>query len=387
MAIDYKKELETASKTMILVHDPDTLIRMIVRMIVGKVQVSHASILLQDKNKTSYVLNVSRGSRGLKVPKGFTRMDADNPLIRFFRERKDKVIFNSDVLLYDEGKRFMGLIADSDLKDLLSKTLYQMELFETIACIPSYFRDELLGILMLGGKQRDVSFDRDELDFFIALAHDVAMALRNAQLFNDLKLELKKKEEMFLQMTLTLAAAIEAKDHYTHGHTNRVTNFSLEIAKKISASHKKLVDASIYEDIKLAALLHDIGKIGVPEAILNKQGPLSTEEWERIKQHPLIGVNILQPIHELKTAILGVKYHHERFDGKGYPEGLRGDQIPLVACIIAVADAYDAMTTDRPYRKGLSKEQAVEEIKLQSGKQFSPIAVQAFLEAVEDQSI
>jgi len=350
MAIDYKKELETASKTMILVHDPDTLIRMIVRMIVGKVQVSHASILLQDKNKTSYVLNVSRGSRGLKVPKGFTRMDADNPLIRFFRERKDKVIFNSDVLLYDEGKRFMGLIADSDLKDLLSKTLYQMELFETIACIPSYFRDELLGILMLGGKQRDVSFDRDELDFFIALAHDVAMALRNAQLFNDLKLELKKKEEMFLQMTLTLAAAIEAKDHYTHGHTNRVTNFSLEIAKKISASHKKLVDASIYEDIKLAALLHDIGKIGVPEAILNKQGPLSTEEWERIKQHPLIGVNILQPIHELKTAILGVKYHHERFDGKGYPEGLRGGSIELGARILAVSDTFDAMTTDRPYR-------------------------------------
>jgi len=387
MAIDYKKELETASKTMILVHDPDTLIRMIVRMIVSKVKVSHASILLQDKSSNSYILNVSRGSRGLKIPKGFTRMDADNPLIRFFRERKDKIIFNKDVFLYEEGKHFLDLIAESDLKDLLGKALYHMELFETAACIPSYFRDELLGILLLGGKEGNATFAREELDFFVALSHDVAMALRNAQLFNDLKLELRKKEEMFIQMTLTLAAAIEAKDHYTHGHTNRVTNFSLEIARKISVSHKKLVDNAVYEDIKLAALLHDIGKIGVPEAILNKQGPLSTEEWERIKQHPLIGVNILQPIHELENAILGVKYHHERFDGKGYPEGLRGDHIPLIASIIAVADAYDAMTTDRPYRKGLSREQAVEEIKLQSGKQFAPIAVTAFLEAVQDQSI
>ncbi|MDD5348476.1 MAG: HD domain-containing protein, partial [Candidatus Omnitrophica bacterium] len=118
--------------------------------------------------------------------------------------------------------------------------------------------------------------------------------------------------------------------------------------------------------------------------ILNKQGALTEEEWKAIKEHPMKGVGILLPIPELKTAVLGVKYHHERYDGSGYPEGLKGEQIPVIAAIIAVADAYDAMTSDRPYRKGLSREQAIDEIKRQNGKQFHPQIVAAFLELSEE---
>jgi len=387
MAIDYKKELEKASKTMILVHDPDILIKMIMRMIVQKAKVSHCSILLHDRTKDSYILTVSRGNSGMKIPEGYTRMDQDNPMVRFFRERKNGLLFNSEVLVYDEVKKFTDLIANSELKNLLSQTLYQMELFETIICIPSYFREDLLGILLLGKKSDESIFGHDELDFFIALSQDVAMAVRNAQLFNDLRLELEKKQSLFFHTTIAMAAAIEAKDHYTHGHTSRVTNYALEITRKLSQKNKKIDDTKFFEDIHIASLLHDIGKIGVPESILNKEGPLDPNERKKINEHPTIGVNILQPIHELETVLLGVKYHHERFDGNGYPEGLKGEQIPLIAAIISVADSFDAMTSDRPYRKGLPKNKAIEEIQLQSGKQFDPNVVLAFLEVIAENRI
>ncbi len=387
MAIDYKKELETASKTMILVHDPDVLIKMIVRMIVQKAQVSHCSILLHDRAKNSYILTVSRGRSGLKVPEGFTRMDMDNPLVRFFREHKNNLLFNKEVLVNEEIKKLLPLIAGSELKELLSKSLYQMELFETIVCIPSYFRDDLLGILLLGKKQDNNDFDHGELDFFVALSQDVAMAIRNAQLFNDLKTELEKKQKLFFHTTVAMAAAIEAKDRYTHGHTSRVTNYAIEIAKKLSQKNKKLHENKFFEDIRIASLLHDIGKIGVPESILNKEGPLDPEEIKKINEHPMIGVNILQTIPELDYVLSGIKYHHERFDGNGYPEGLNDGQIPLIALIISVADSFDAMTSDRPYRKGFSREKAVEIIKQESGKQFDPNIVSTFLEIIAENKI
>lgn len=387
MAIDYKKELEGASKTMILVHNPDTLIKLVVRMIVQKVKVTHAGILTRSFNQDNYVLTVSRGTKGLKIPAGFTRMDIDNPLIRFFKEHKDKDIFNSEGLIYHEGKKFLEQLDDSGLKNFLSQALYQMEIFETVTCIPSYFGDDLLGILLLGKKKDGTDFHEDELSFFVALAYDVAMAIKNAQLFKDLEAkhreledELEKKKSLFLHTTVALAAAIDAKDHYTHGHTNRVTNVSLEIAGKLAEKNQREFDTQFLENIQIASLLHDIGKIGIPEGILNKNGPLTPEEWIKIKEHPNIGVTILHPIRELETAMLGVKYHHERYDGLGYPDGLKGEEIPLVAAIIAVADAFDAMISDRPYRPGLSKVKAIEEIKSNSGKQFNPRVASAFIE-------
>jgi len=307
-------------------------------------------------------------------------MDMNNPLIRFFRERKNKLIFNNDYLIYDEGKSFVEQIGDSDLKQLLLGALHQMEIFETTACIPSYFGDDLLGILLLGKKNDEKTLGNDEMNFFIALAQDVAMAIKNAQLFTELKSELENKRSLFYHTTIALAAAIDAKDHYTHGHTNRVTNVSLEIARKLGEKNKKEVTEQFLEEVHIASLLHDIGKIGIPEAILNKVSPLTEEERKKIKEHAMIGVTILQPIRELRGSILGVRYHHERYDGKGYPEGLKGEEIPLIASIISVADAFDAMISDRSYRKGLSKEEAIAEIKDENGTQFDPQVVAAFME-------
>jgi HD-GYP domain-containing protein (c-di-GMP phosphodiesterase class II) len=384
MSIDYKKALETASKSMIRVHDPDKLIKMIVRMIVQKVKVSHANILLHDKAKNSYVLTVSRGPRGLKVPVGFTKMDHTNPLIRLFIEKQDdntkaELLFGDNGVSYFKGKKFLDILANQDLNQLLRDALYQMEIFETVLCIPSYFVDELIGILLLGKKQDGTEFDKDEIDFFTALASDVAMAINNAQTFKelqqafvDLKSELERNKRLFISITDAMAAAIDAKDHYTHGHTTRVKDVSHLICDRLA--HKKYigVDAKFREHVDIASVLHDIGKIGVPEAILNKQGPLTPEEFSIIKNHPSIGENILKSIDGLEDCLLAVKYHHERYDGTGYPEGLKGDRIPLIAAIICVADAYDAMVSDRPYRKGLPKEKAINEIVTLAGKQFHP---------------
>ena len=388
MTIDYKKELESAAKTMILVHDTQILIKLIVRMIVHKVKVSHAAILLHDTEKDTYVLTVSRGAKGLKVPKGFARMDKDNALIQFFTQRLDEKLFNDGVVVYEEAQEFLKQDeTEAHLKQMLKDTLYQMEIFDSRVAIPSFFRDELLGILLLGQKDSSERFGRDELDFFVALASDVAMAIRNAQLFKELEKELDAKKRLFIHTTIALAAAIDAKDHYTHGHTARVTSLSLEIARKLSERNYDAIDEKFLEHLQYAGLLHDIGKIGVPEAILNKEGTLVGKEKEKMQEHAILGSAILQPIKELETAILGVKYHHERYDGSGYPEGLKGDQIPLVASIISIADSFDAMTTDRPYRKGLTRQQAVDEIRRESGKQFSPVIVEALVELYQENRI
>ena len=152
MAVDYKKELEAAAKSMILVHEPNTLIRMIVRLMVQKVKVLHAGILLHDDRRNTYILRVSRGPTGVKIPRGFARMDYDNPLIRFFREQKRIKIFKDGLIIYQEAKRFLRKSADIKLKKIIKGILHQMDILGAVVCIPSYFRDDLLGVLFLGKK-------------------------------------------------------------------------------------------------------------------------------------------------------------------------------------------------------------------------------------------
>ncbi|MDD5116396.1 MAG: HD domain-containing protein [Candidatus Omnitrophica bacterium] len=385
MAIDYKRELENAARNMIFVHDPDLLIRMMARMMVSKARILHASFFLQDKTKDGYALTVSKGSLSKKVPLDLIRIDKDDVLIRFFKSHMSRSLFGREALLYSEAKSALkSPRVKRETKEGLMHVLYQMELLDSVVCIPSYFRDELLGILLLGKKANGRNFAEEELDFFIALNSNVTMAVRNAQLFKQLGVELERKHQLFVRTTVALAAAIEAKDHYTHGHTTRVTSLSLEIAHRMNQKNKKIFDSKFLENLHIASLLHDIGKIGVPEHILNKRCELTVGERNRIKEHPMIGVNILKPIKELEASMIGVRYHHERFDGKGYPEGLKGEQIPLIASIISVADSFDAMSSDRPYRLALPKSHAVNEISNLSGRQFCPRITDIFLELCKE---
>ena len=176
----------------------------------------------------------------------------------------------------------------------------------------------------------------------------------------------RKEAAMFEQTAEALASAIDAKDRYTHGHSARVAMISRQIAREANFSDKDCTQ------IYFAALLHDVGKIGVRDEIINKVGKLTDEEFEEIKQHPILGYQILSTIKQSPSLSIGAHYHHERYDGTGYPEGLSGEDIPEVARIIAVADAYDAMTSSRSYRNALPRQTMIEELTRGMGKQFDP---------------
>ena len=180
-----------------------------------------------------------------------------------------------------------------------------------------------------------------------------------------------------IDMIYGFARIIEAKDEYTGHHVESTQSLALELAKELDLPEEQV------ENIRHAAILHDLGKVGIDDRILRKEGSLTPEEFEEIKQHPVIAAEILKSIHSLRSAMPAILHHHERYDGTGYPEELAGDNIPLEARIISIADVYQALTSDRPYREAFSKEKALEIIKGESGKQFDPEIVTAFLRIVE----
>jgi len=234
---------------------------------------------------------------------------------------------------------------------------------------PLVARQEDIGFLTAFTCDQDSHFTIGKRKMMEILGSRTAAAIDNAELYGGLK-------QSFNQTILALARALEAMDTYTAGHSDRVTIYS-----KITGAALGLSEADL-EIVTQAAMLHDIGKLGC-HTNLNKPGKLTDEEYEIFKLHPTFGKQILEPIEFLHKLIPGVEFHHERWDGNGYPTGLRGEHIPLVARILSVADAYDAMTSDRAYRKALRHESAVEEIKRYCGTQFDPDVAIAFLEGIE----
>ena len=195
---------------------------------------------------------------------------------------------------------------------------------------------------------------------------------------NLLKVAYQRETTMVSQTTAALAEAIDAKDKYTNGHSRRVAEYSAMIAKAAGKDEEEC------REIYLAALLHDVGKIGVPGSIISKEGKLTDEEFEKIKMHPVIGESILSKIEISPSLSIGAHYHHERYDGKGYPEGLKGEEIPEIARIIAVADAYDAMTSKRSYRDSLSQEVVRGQIEKGTGTQFDPKFAKIMLKFIDE---
>lgn len=202
--------------------------------------------------------------------------------------------------------------------------------------------------------------------------------LRYAEDLRKSYLHERQQREQLIQSqratAITLAKAIEKRDRYTGGHTDRVTEYAKLTAKQLDWPEERLAV------LELAGHLHDVGKIGVPDAVLNKPGKLTVEEFEMMKAHPEIGEQIIRGIDFLEALVPYVLYHHERYDGKGYPKGFSGEAIPIEGRLLAVSDTFDAMTSSRPYRKQLDPERAIEEIKRCSGTQFDPNIVVVFLE-------
>ncbi len=237
-----------------------------------------------------------------------------------------------------------------------------------LICVPVKVKKRVIGVLEAVNKRGGADFDEEDLSLFSSLADQVAIALDNARLYQE-------QEEMFFQTAESLAEAIEKRDHYTGGHTRRVTDYSLAIGRYLPLRPIER------KWLKIASVLHDIGKIGIEDQILKKPDALSPQEFNVLKTHSELGAEIIEHIGQLKEIVPGVLHHHEKIDGKGYPRGLKGKDIPLIAKIVAVSDTYDAMTTDRPYRKALAKRATVRELKRCAGTQFDQEVVKAFMKA------
>ena len=235
----------------------------------------------------------------------------------------------------------------------------------SVMCVPMRTTDQILGVLYVDSYSTH-EFNESELELVAAIGNQAGIAVHRARL-------LAEVEKLFLDVTKAIAAIIDAKDGYTHRHSERVAAFAVRLAKELGLS------ADALGTIELSGLLHDVGKIGVPDAILNKPGKLTEEEFAEMRRHPAHGAAILSNIQSAKIAELlpGVKYHHERWDGTGYPEGLRGEAIPLLGRILSVADFLDALTSDRAYRKGMSVDEVMAMIREQAGRAFDPSVVEA----------
>ncbi len=311
------------------------------------------SLLFLDDETGNLFFDVALGEKGEYIKN--IRLEKGQGISGWVAEHQEPVIIN-DVR---NDPRFFK---DADKKSELET--------RDMVCLPVRLKNKLVGVLEAINK-RHGQFESGDVELLTALSNQVAVAIENARLYDELK-------ETFYATVHTLAETIEKRDPYTGEHTKRVMEYSLAIGKAMGLSQKDMMD------LRLSAILHDIGKIGIRDNVLLKNERLTVDEYNAIMMHAVYGAEILTNIRQLKDIIPGVKWHHEKFDGSGYPEGLKGEKIPVIARIISVADTFDAMTTDRPYRKGLSVEAALEELKRYAGTQFDPDAVNAFIRSYDE---
>ncbi|MDX1631766.1 MAG: GAF domain-containing protein, partial [Thermoanaerobaculia bacterium] len=292
----------------------------------------------------------------------------------FFRLVRGEGALAIETLRVPLGEGIVGSVAESGeaeiVQDVASDPRWTgepQEGFETrsILTVPLIARGKVVGVLQLLNPTDRRGFEEEDLRRMELFAGPLAHALANARLY-------ARQKEIFIDMVTALSEAIEKRDPYTGGHVRRVVLYSLLLGHEMGLGRERL------EDLRLAATLHDIGKIGVPDRVLRKPGRLEGEEVELMQRHAADGAEIIERVRSLRHLLPGIRSHHERIDGGGYPDGLTGDELALIPRIIGVADTYDAMTTDRPYRKALSPEEAAAEIEEHAGTQFCPEVAGAF---------
>ena len=242
--------------------------------------------------------------------------------------------------------------------------------FVSLIGVPLQIKEQVIGVMILEDKADGTSFTKEDLSLLATLSNHAVVSIENAWLY-------KRFKSNYFSTIQSLVNALEASDKFTKGHSERVRFLSLELGRHIGLDFKEL------EILEQASILHDIGKIGIESFILQKQGKLTPNEYSMIKAHPLIGEEILGPIDNLTEVRQIIIQHHERYDGKGYPYGLKGDELSLKAKILSVVDTFDAMMSDRPYRKALSLQKIKQEVITHSGTQFDPSIVEAFIELLD----
>ena len=325
------------------------LVKQITRMTQHTLRASASSVLLLDEGNDELYFDVAEGEAANTVKR--IRLDSRSGIAGWVVQHRRPLIVN-DVA---RDKRF-------------NKQVDETTGFVTrsIVCVPLVVHHKTMGVLEVLNKVDGSDFDEEDLETLTAVASTAVMAIENTRLQQSVA-------DGYRSTIKALAAAVDAKDHYTSGHSQRVMEYALLGGSSLLLPRDRL------EALEYAAILHDIGKIGIADSILVKPGPLTPEELIVMRQHPLIGANIMKDIPFLEEARKLVLHHHERYDRTGYPDELKGTEIPVGSCLIAVADAFDTMTTDRSYRAALRTEHALEELHRYSGTQFSPLAVDAFI--------
>lgn len=354
-------ELETiheSGKAIVSLLDRREQLNVIMRLTTSSLGYDRSIILLHNEEEQALVTAASSGGElelmrqfgGYRVPLNRT----SNILVRTFNTGKP-------VLVEDASRQ--GLNRKNALLKAFAPTSFVI--------VPLISRGKVIGVMAADRVDDAAPLTQEDLDTLTGFGNHVAVALENSRLYESL-------EQASLDAIQALAKAVEAKDPYTHGHSERVAEYSEGLAAAIGLGERQLLN------IRLACTIHDIGKIGIAERILHKPGRLDVEEQSAIKHHPVIGEAIIRPLKGLGDIARIIRNHHERFDGLGYPDRLRGDEIPLEARIIAIADSFDAMTTTRPYRTPLPEESVRRELQENRGRQFDPYLVDVFLRQLDE---
>ncbi|MCE5249134.1 HD domain-containing protein [bacterium] len=353
--------LNASSKATASILDTDNLLEVVMSLIQTVMHFDRSIIMLVDeKNDTLVPVKISGGySDNVRKLSGYSI-----PL-----KRTQNILAR----VVDTGTA--QIIPDVDSSFLRKENLILKEFHpRSFVAVPLITHNKVIGVMAAERNEGLKDFTSDDLEYVMNFCNQIAISLDNARLMEDMK-------QSFVSSILSLASALEAKDPYTRGHSNRVAFYTTLIARKMEMEEEHI------EKIRLMALMHDIGKIGIPDSIIHKRGKLTNNEFNYIRRHPMVGLRIIEPLLAYNPLIGLMKSHHERYDGLGYPDGLSGKNIPLEARIMAVADSFDAMTTNRPYRAALTREEALDELQKNRGFQFCPKIVDVFTEIVSSMPV
>jgi putative nucleotidyltransferase with HDIG domain len=346
------RTLLTVSQDLNRAQQLEALVKTASLTLVGELRVSSLAIFgVERENSTRFDL---LGVRGFS-PERFNGLfiDRGSAFVKLFdnESHPEKISRNGD-------NRFTKVLPD-----------LRLAVFEYAA--PIAVKGELKGFVFTGPKLSGEEYTEYDRDIMTFISNSIGIGMENVRLMEQLQVT-------YVATLRSLIQILEAKDPYTRGHTERVASYSMALANRLRLAPDDL------RRILFGSLLHDIGKMGLRDEIINKPGPLSAEEWVQMKLHPVVGAQIVEKMEFLTGAIDIVRHHHESWDGKGYPDGLAGEKIPLVARIVTVADSFDAMTTDRPYRKALTVAEALRRLEESSGVQFDPQLAKVFVAYVKE---
>lgn len=358
-AVQRLSSLNHMSRALYCILDSGELLQYFVNLVASELTASRVSLMLLDEETEELAIEASVGLEE-EVVESVRVREGEGVAGWVLRERRPVLV--EDIDRDPRFKRRVNVDYNSD--SFISAPV--------VLSVPLQYQQKMLGVVNVNNKQDGGVFTDDDLEFVATLAAQVAIATQNARIFEDLK-------ESHFQTISALAEALDAKDATTGKHCDRLVQLASEIAQRLG------LDDEQQSRLRYAAVLHDIGKIGISERILQKPGKLTSEEYKQIREHPNLGAALVKRVKFLEPVAPLINAHHEHYDGRGYPNQLSGEEIPIEARIIAVIDSYDAMISDRPYRRALSKEGAIRELQDYAGTQFDSRVVEEFLAVIDEE--